>query len=104
MLRKLEELNYYIVLSPLNSKEFWKEWQEKYSKAYITLIALRDILRSKRLRGKDYEKTKRLIRRYEEIIKYLEGLKNTALSTRGYIGGYYIEFEDDEEDYNDGGM
>ncbi len=105
LLGQLEELNYYTISSPLTSKEFWKEWQEKYSKANLILIGLRDILRSRRLRKKDYLKAKSLVRKYEDIVKYLESLKNAALSARGYFGGYYIEFEeDDDEDLNEGGM
>lgn len=105
LLNQLEELNYYHIHTPINSKDFWKEWQEKYSKANLILIGLRDILRSKHLRKKDYLKARSLVKKYEDIVKYLESLKNAALSTRGYFGGYYIEFEeDDDDDLNEGGI
>ncbi len=104
LLSELDELNYYAISSPITSKEFWKEWQEKYSKANLVLIGLRDILRSRRLRKKDYLRAKSLIMKYEDIIKYLESLKDAALSARGYFGGYYIEFEDDEDDTSEGGI
>lgn len=105
LLGQLEELNYYTISTPITSKDFWKEWQEKYSKANLVLIGLRDILRSKRLRKKDYLRAKSLVRKYEDIVKYLESLKNTALNVRGYFSGYHIELEeDDEEDLNEGGV
>lgn len=104
LLSQLEELGYYIISTPITSKEFWKEWQEKYSKANLVLIGLKDILRSRRLRRKDYQKAKSLVMKYEDIVKYLESLKKAALNAKGYFG-YYIEFEeDDEEDLNEGGL
>ena len=99
ILKELNDLEYYNIKSPLNSKEFWREWQEKYNKANLMRIALRSILRRKKLKRKDFYRVKNMLLRYEDIIKYLESLKNLALTARGYYG-YYIEFEEDDEDEN----
>jgi len=104
LLRELSELDYYLVKAPLNSKDFWKEWQEKYSKAHLTRIALKSLIRKKRLGRKDYLKAKELLRKYGEILAYLESLKAVALSSRGYSGGYFVEFEEDDEEEGEGGF
>ncbi|NPB07621.1 MAG: hypothetical protein GXN96_01680 [Aquificae bacterium] len=104
LLRELSELDYYVVKTPLNSKDFWREWQEKYSKAHLTSIALRSLLRKKRLSRKEYLRAKDLLRKYGEILAYLESLKSVALSSRGYSGGYFVEFEEDDEEEGEGGI
>jgi len=97
LLKEIQELDFFVVKAPVNSKEFWKEWQEKYSKANMTRIAIRHILQ-RRLPKEDYLRAKGLLQKYEEVVEYLENLKNVALS-RGYGGNYYIEFgEEDEEE------
>jgi len=103
LIRELSEIDFYNVSAPLNSKEFWKEWQEKFNKANLTRIALRNILRERRLNGREYRRVKNLIKKYEDIINYLNALKVTALNARGSFGGYFIEFDEDEED-NEGGV
>ncbi|NPA32663.1 MAG: hypothetical protein GXO04_03450 [Aquificae bacterium] len=98
ILRELSELDFYTISAPLNTKEFWSEWQEKYTRASLTRIALRNIARSRRLSRKELFRVRNLLRKYDDIIAYLNNLKLTALSARGYGGGYYIEFgEEDEE-------
>ncbi|AAC06699.1 hypothetical protein [Aquifex aeolicus] len=102
LIRELSEIDFYNISAPLNSKEFWKEWQEKFNRANLTRIALRNILRNKRLSPKEYRKVKNSIKKYEDIINYLNALKLTALNARGSFGGYFIEFDEDEEE-NEGG-
>ncbi|WP_461831239.1 hypothetical protein [Aquifex sp.] len=103
LLKEISDLEYYDVKAPLNSKDFWKEWQEKFNRANLTLIALRNILRKNRLSKQDFKKVVNLIKSYEDIISYLNSLKATALNARGYYGGYFIEFEEDDEDEMEGG-
>jgi len=102
LIRELSEIDFYNVSAPLNSKEFWKEWQEKFNRANLTRIALRNILREKRLNPKDYRRVKNLIKKYEDIINYLNALKLTALNARGSFGGYFIEFDEDEGEQEGG--
>ncbi|HID66625.1 MAG TPA: hypothetical protein EYP32_07595 [Aquificaceae bacterium] len=61
-------------------------------------------MRTQKLSRKDYLRVKNLLKKYEDIIYYLNSLKATALSARGYMGSYYIEFEEDDEDENEGGV
>jgi hypothetical protein len=53
LLEELSNLEYFIVKAPLNSRDFWKEWQDKFSRAYMTRIAIKKLLRTKKdiLRG-----------------------------------------------------
>lgn len=104
LIKELSNLDYYNIKTPFTSKDFWKEWQEKFNKANLTKIALRNIMRTQKLSRKDYLRVKNLLKKYEDIIYYLNSLKATALSARGYMGSYYIEFEEDDEDENEGGV
>jgi hypothetical protein len=45
LLEELSNLEYFIVKAPLNSRDFWKEWQDKFSRAYMTRIAIKKLLR-----------------------------------------------------------
>ncbi len=83
MLEELSNLDVFIVKKPLNTPEFWTEWQEKVGRAYMSKIAIRKMMKLKKMNYEEYRKAKALIETYDEIIKYLEYVKNVALNAKG---------------------
>ena len=95
LLEELSNLEYYIVKAPVSSKDFWKEWQEKFSRAYMARIATKKLIKSDKI---DYEEMMRYrsnLNLYEEVLQYLDTLKRLALQVRGC---YSQDFEFDDED------
>ncbi|HIC96973.1 MAG TPA: hypothetical protein EYP11_01050 [Aquificaceae bacterium] len=98
LLEEMTQLEYFLVKKPISSPEFWVEWQEKYGKATLARIALRKISRTKRLSHEDYSKLRTLMGMYEDVLRYLESLKNIALNLRGMPGNMGVELDDDDMD------
>jgi hypothetical protein len=83
LLEELSNLEYFIVKAPLNSRDFWKEWQDKFSRAYMTRIAIKKLLRTRKTSYEEVSKYKSMLELYEDVLYYLELLKNLALQMRG---------------------
>ena len=99
LLEELSNLEYFIVKASLNSKDFWKEWQDKFSRAYITRIAIKKLLRTRKTSYEEVSKYKSMLELYEDVLYYLELLKNLALQMRGvYSSEPDIEFDDEDID------
>ncbi|WP_333784583.1 hypothetical protein [Thermocrinis sp.] len=99
LLEELSSLEYYIVKTPINSKDFWKEWQEKFSRVYMAKVAAKKLLKSKKMSYDEISKYKSILAVYEEILYYLEVLKALALQVRGfYSAGQDIELDDEDID------
>jgi len=99
LLEELSNLEYYIVKAPINSKDFWKEWQEKFSRVYMAKVAAKKLLKSKKMSYDDISKYKSILAVYEDILYYLEILKALALQLRGfYPTGQDVELDDEDID------
>ncbi len=92
------QLEYFMVKKPLTSPEFWAEWQEKFGKATLAKVALKKIARTRKLSHEDYSKLRTMMSVYDDILKYLEQLKNTALSLKGVITNFNVELDDEDID------
>ena len=92
------QLEYFLVKKPMTSPDFWAEWQEKFGKAVLAKLALKKIARTRKLSRDEYSKLKTMMGVYEDIIKYLEQLKNTALSLRGVVSNFNVELDDEDID------
>ncbi len=99
MIEELANLEAFIVKKPINTAEFWAEWQEKFGRAYMSKVALKKLMKIKKMGYEEYRKAKVLIETYEEILKYLEYVKNVALNAKGFYPGNTpnMEFLDDED-------
>ena len=95
LLEELSNLEYYIVKTPINSKDFWREWQEKFSRVYMARIATKKLIRSDKIDYKELTKYRSNLSIYEEVLQYLDTLKRLALQVRGC---YSQDFEFDDED------
>ncbi|ADO44519.1 conserved hypothetical protein [Hydrogenobacter thermophilus TK-6] len=99
LLEELSHLEYFIVKSPVNSPDFWKEWQEKFSRAYMSRIAVKKILKTKKPPYEEHSKYKAQILLYEDVLYYLETLKNIALNLRGiFTSDQNVELDDEDID------
>ncbi|WP_448584149.1 hypothetical protein [Thermocrinis sp.] len=99
LLEELSNLEYYIVKTPINSKDFWREWQEKFSRVYMAKVAAKKLLKGKKMSYDDISKYKAILAVYEDILYYLEILKTLALQVRGvYSAGQDLEFDDEDID------
>ncbi len=98
LLEEMTQLEYFLVKKPMNSPEFWAEWQEKYGKATLAKVALKKIAKTRRLSHEEYSRLRTMMGVYDEILKYLEQLKNTALSVRGIVTNFNVEFDDEDID------
>ncbi len=99
ILEELSNLEYFIVKSSVSSPEFWKEWQEKFSRAYMNKVAIKKLLRTKKLPYEEVSKYKSQMVLYKDVLFYLETLKSIAMSLRG-IAGFDNITELDDEDIN----
>jgi hypothetical protein len=61
LLEEHTNLEYFIVKAPLNSRDFWKEWQDKFSRAYMIRIAIKKLLRTKKASYEEVSKYKSMI-------------------------------------------
>jgi len=98
LLEEMTQLEYFLVKKPMNSPEFWTEWQEKYGKATLAKVALKKIARTRKLSHEEYSKLRTMMGVYDDVLKYLEQLKNTALSVRGIVTNMGVEFDDEDID------
>ena len=97
ILEELSNLEYFIVKSPVNTPEFWKEWQEKFSRAYMGRIAVKKLIKSKKVSYEELGKYKAQLSVYEDILFYLETLKNIAMSLRGiFMSDPNTELDDED--------
>ncbi len=101
LMEELSNLEYFIVKTPVNSPEFWKEWQEKYSRAYVSKIAVKKLLKTKRLTYEDIKRYRAMLEMYEGLLLYLESLKRLALKLRGVIEiSDRSELDDEDIDFD----
>ncbi len=101
LMEELSNLEYFVVKSPVNSQEFWKEWQEKYSRAFLSRVAVKKVLRTRKLTYEEIKRYKALLEVYEELLFYLENIKKLALSLRGiFEPTSNPEFDDEDIDFD----
>ncbi len=101
LMEELSNLEYFIVKAPVNTQEFWKEWQEKYSRAFVSRIAVKKLLRTRKLSYEDIKRYKALLEVYEDIVFYLENIKRLALNLRGiFEANENPEFDDEDIDFD----
>ena len=101
LMEELSNLEYFIVKAPVNTQEFWKEWQEKYSRAFVSRIAIKKLLRTRKLSYEEIKRYKALLEVYEDIVFYLENIKRLALSLRGiFEASESPEFDDEDIDFD----
>ncbi|WPM31362.1 hypothetical protein IAE16_05950 [Hydrogenobacter sp. T-2] len=101
LMEELSNLEYFIVKAPVNTQEFWKEWQEKYSRAFVSRIAIKKLLRTRKLSYEDIKRYKALLEVYEDIVFYLENIKRLALNLRGiFETNGSPEFDDEDIDFD----
>ncbi len=100
LLQEVSQIEYFLVKKPINTAEFWEEWQEKYGKATLTKIALKKIAKTRKLTGEEYARVKAMMGMYDEIVRYLEDLKRTALSLRGVPTNFNVEPDDEDLDFD----
>ncbi|MDQ7038916.1 MAG: hypothetical protein Q9N26_06950 [Aquificota bacterium] len=99
LLEEMTQLEYFLVKKPMNSPEFWGEWQEKFGKATLAKVALRKISKTKKLSHEEYMKLRTMMSVYDEILRYLKQLKDTALSLKGVVPNYpNVEIDDEDLD------
>jgi len=98
LLEEMTQLEYFLVKKPMNSPEFWADWQEKYGKASLAKIALKKIARTRKLSQEEYLRLKTMMAVYDDVLMYLEQLKNTALNVRGIVPNMEVEFDDEDID------
>ncbi|MFN7065379.1 MAG: hypothetical protein ACK4OF_04450 [Aquificaceae bacterium] len=101
LMEEFTNLESFIIKAPAFSQEFWKEWQEKYSRALISKIAIKKILRTDRLTTEEIKRYRGLLDMYEGLIAYFENLKRLALSLRGvYEHSESPGFDDEDIDFD----
>ncbi len=98
LLEEIAQLEYFLIRKPMSSNEFWTEWQEKYGKATLAKVALKKIAKTRKLSHEEYGKLRTMMRVYDDILRYLEQLKNTALSVRGIVTNFNVELDDEDID------
>lgn len=101
ILEELSNLEFFIVKSQLGTSEFWKEWQEKFSRAYMGKVAIKKVLKVKKPSYEDVSRYKMQLKVYDDILLYLETLKNIAMSLKGIASfGSSPEFDDEDIDFD----
>ncbi|WP_448588242.1 hypothetical protein [Thermocrinis sp.] len=99
LFEELSNLEYYIVKTPISSKDFWKEWQEKFSRVYMAKVATKKLLKGKKMSYEEVSRYRSILAVYEDIQYYLEILKTLALQLRGvYSPEQDLEFDDEDID------
>ncbi len=98
LFEEMTQLEYFLVKKPMNSPEFWGEWQEKFGKASLAKIALKKISKSRKLSQEEYAKLRVMSKVYDDILNYLEQLKTTALSLKGAVSNFNVELDDEDID------
>ncbi|MFN3599371.1 MAG: hypothetical protein ACK4VK_06530 [Aquificaceae bacterium] len=99
LMEEFANLEYFVVKAPVNSPDFWKEWQEKYSRAFLSRVAVKKLLKTRRLSIEELKRYKALLGVYEDLMIYFESLKRLALSLRGvFEANESQEFDDDDID------
>ncbi len=98
LLEEMTQLEYFLVKKPMSSPEFWAEWQEKFGRATLAKAALRKISRTKQLSREEFSKLRTMMAVYDDILRYLDQLKNTALSLKGIAANFNVELDDEDID------
>ncbi|RUM60585.1 MAG: hypothetical protein DSY53_00470 [Persephonella sp.] len=103
---EITNLERFIIKSPLGTKEFWSEWQQKLGEIVITKSAIKKTLSTYKYKPSDEKllKLEATLEAYKEIASYLELLRITALKLKGIDVDAWDIFdinntEDEEDDY-----
>ncbi|RMH80709.1 MAG: hypothetical protein D6674_03500 [Acidobacteria bacterium] len=101
LMEELSNLEYFVVKAPVNTADFWREWQEKYSRAFMSKTAIKKILKTKKLNYEELKRYKALLKTYEDTVLYLENIKRLALSLRGVFDPEGTnDFNDESTDFD----
>lgn len=84
LLEEVQKLERYNLKNPVDSKNFWKEWQVVYSEVKLGQIAIRSMLGDRELKRTEVDFLKRRLNLLRDIEIYLKELKEIALQIRGY--------------------
>ena len=86
-LRLLEEINKlqrFALKTPIDSKNFWRDWQIIFTNVRFSQIAVRNLLEDEHLSKEEIEYFKKKLQVLKEIEHYLKELKEIALQVKGY--------------------
>jgi len=96
----LSRLQQYGINAPIDSKNFWREWQKTFTHVKLSQIAIRTLLGGKNLDPKEVEFLKKKLSELKEVETYLREIKEVALQVKGY-SIFATEESEDNDDLDD---
>jgi hypothetical protein len=100
LLEVLSKLQQYGISTPIDSKNFWKEWQKVFTQVKLSQVAIRSLLGSENLKTEEVDYLKRKLAELKEVENYLREIKEVALQVKGY-SFFTTEESEDNDDFDD---
>jgi len=100
LLEELNKLERFVLKNPVDSKNFWKEWQTVYTNVKLTQIAIRSLINGGNLEKAELKELGRKLKVLKDVEQLLKGLKEVALQVKGY-SIFTPEEENEEGDFDD---
>jgi len=101
LLEEINKLQQYAIKTPLDSKNFWKDWQAVFTKVKLGQIAIKTLLTGENLKAEDKKLLNKKLQLFKELETYLRELKSVALSVKGYTLFSAEESEEGNDDLDD---
>ena len=100
ILEELNKLERFNLKNPVDSKNFWKEWQSVYTNVKLSQIAIRSLVDRGDLDRAELKELTRKLKTFKEVEQFLKELKEVALQVKGY-SIFTPEEENEEGDFDD---
>lgn len=84
LLDEINRLQQYALKTPIDSKNFWRDWQSVFTDVKFSQIAIKTLLTAESLPKSEVEYLKRKLNLLKEVEGYLKELREVALQVKGY--------------------
>ena len=101
LLEEINKLQPYALKTPIDSKNFWKDWQRIFTSVKFAQIAIRSLLEVENLPEPEEVYLNRKLKVLKEVENYLKELKEIALQIKGFSIFSPEESEEGNDDLDD---
>ncbi len=84
LLEELNKLQRFALKTPIDSKNFWRDWQSLYTTVRFSQIAVKSLLEGDNLSQEEVKHLKKKLHLLREVENYLKELREVALQVKGY--------------------
>ena len=84
LLDEISRLQQYALKTPIDSKNFWRDWQSVFTDVKFSQIAIKTLIAAESLSKEEVEHLRKKLNLLKEVENYLKELREVALQVKGY--------------------